>query len=70
MFENEADITINGIQLSGAESMTVRVAISSMMMDLSAQDALGDDEMGRAIAGGYLKQLHSINRHIFAKKGG
>ena len=53
----EADVTINGVRLSFAEAMTLRVAVSSFRMFVNnpeSRQALG------AIAGGYEGQLQRI----------
>jgi len=56
----EADITINGAALSFAESMAVRVAISSFRMSLPHMaSALGP------IADNYDRLLRSIEETIF-----
>jgi hypothetical protein len=58
----EADITINGHMLTFAESMTVRVALTSFQMfvaEASNREALG------AVATGYQAQLRSILTMIF-----
>lgn len=61
----EADITINGQQLSFAESLTLRVAIGSFQMGLTA-DGLGDDQHGKAMVESYLAHTNSITEKIFA----
>ncbi len=58
----EADIFINGVKLTPAQSMTVRVAISSLQMSL--QEGLGDDEHGRAMTSRYQKACREINSAI------
>lgn len=55
----ESCITINDITLTDAQAMTVRVAVTSFAMELRAV-GLGDDERGKAIAGGYLARLDEI----------
>jgi hypothetical protein len=55
----EADITIEGVRLTLAQSMTVRVAVSSYMMDMR-MDGLGDDETGKAIAAGYIARGNEV----------
>jgi hypothetical protein len=58
----EAVIEINGHRLTEGESMTVRVALSSMAMEL--EDGLGDDENGKAITAGYRSAIASILRKM------
>lgn len=56
---NEAEIKVNGSPLSVAESMTLRVAVSSFLMSLQS-DGLGDDETGKAMCEGYKRACASI----------
>lgn len=56
---DEPDITINGVKLTTAEAMTVRVALSSLMMNM-VRDGLGDDETGKAICDGYKRAMDGI----------
>lgn len=62
----EANIIVNGIPLSQAESMTVRVALNNFISELK-ETGLGDDETGKAISEGYithskstLAKIHSL----------
>jgi len=50
----EPTIIVNGRQLSEAEVMTVRVALSSMTFDC------GDDEHGKRMATLYRENVHSV----------
>lgn len=63
---NEAVVIVNGAALTGAESMTLRVALSQFFMDLQNADALGDDFTGRAIREGYLAAC----KRVFEKMSG
>ena len=54
----EPDITISGVALNFAQSMTMRVAIESFAMSLAA--GLGDDETGKAIGAGYKARIGEI----------
>lgn len=58
----EARITINGVELTVPEAMTVRVALSSFAADL--RDGLGDDEIGFQICNGYNRCLSNIFKAI------
>jgi hypothetical protein len=58
---SEPEITINGVRLTTAQAMTVRVALGSFMFDLQGE-GLGDDDHGRAMRDGYL----TASRAIFA----
>ena len=61
----EPKITINDQRCSGAESMTIRVALESFAMELQS-NGLGDDENGKALTDGYLKQIESVRSKIFS----
>lgn len=61
---NEPTIVINGITLTTAQAMTVRVAIGNFAIGLQNGE-LGNDEIGRGITAGYLaavKSIHAIMR--------
>ena len=66
---NEAEITINGVRLSTAQAMTIRVALGSFALSLRS-DGLGDDEHGRAMTAGYLHAIGEIHRRMGIEKGG
>jgi hypothetical protein len=55
----EAKITINGLECTPAEAMTIRVALSSFMMFID-HEGLGEDDAGRAIAEGYKRAVSSV----------
>lgn len=57
----EANVVINGTQLTFGEAMTLRVALLAFMMDIAAP-ALGLDENGKGIRDGYTKCGHNILR--------
>ena len=56
----EPDITINGVHLTTAEAMTVRVALGAFAMDLENENALGDDGHGHAMRDGYRAAIRDI----------
>lgn len=56
----EPSITVNGVRLTTAEAMTVRVALSAFATDIQSEDALGDDDHGHAMRDGYLAALRDI----------
>lgn len=60
---NEAKITINGQELSLAESMTLRCAVTSFLSDVS-KNGLGEDETGKAIAESYIRHSTEILKKI------
>lgn len=55
----EAQIIINGKQLTIGESMTVRMALNSFRMTLE-EDGFGDDENGKKMAGLYTSNIRTI----------
>lgn len=59
-------ITIWGKELTIGQSMTIRVAIESFALDLS-QNGLGNDEQGKRIVEGYLKNIEEIRSIIFGE---
>lgn len=60
---DEPAITINGVPLTVAQSMTVRVALQNFAMELN-ENGLGSDKMGKSISRGYLNQIGAINQII------
>lgn len=59
----EPDITINGVALTFAQAMTVRVAIQSFVTSL-ADSGLGNDEHGKTMTKNYLARITEVNRLI------
>lgn len=57
----EADITISGVQLNFAQSMTVRVAVANMLLEL--QDPNHREALG-AVAEGYGARLLEVQSLI------
>lgn len=55
----EPIITINGVQLTEGQAMTLRVAAGGFAMELQ-QNGLGDDEHGKAMTAGYFARLNEI----------
>jgi hypothetical protein len=56
--QDEAEISINGVKLSDAESMTVRVAIDTLANVLA--EGLGLEKEGLPLADRYLSSLSHI----------
>lgn len=56
----EPTITIEGTPLTKAQALTVRVACSDFALWLNSENALGDDEHGKAMRAGYLHALGGI----------
>jgi hypothetical protein len=61
---SEPTITINGITLTDAQAMTVRVAIESFAFDLTS-DGLGEDDHGVTMTKNYLARIDEIRSLIF-----
>lgn len=61
----EADIVINGVKLTFAQSMTLRVAICSFLSDMSKEDALGTDEHGKFMSNAYASRSQEIINLMF-----
>ena len=55
----EPAMTINGVALTIAQAMTVRVALEAFAADL-AERGLGDDAHGIAMTEGYLRAIRDI----------
>ena len=60
----EAHVVINGVTLTEAQSMAVRVAIESFDSGLRA-DGLGKDEMGVAMASAYMERIAEIRTALY-----
>lgn len=58
--DNEPEIMVNGVKLSSAQSMAVRVAATSFADNMGVEDALGSDDVGRALAKGYRDRLSEV----------
>jgi hypothetical protein len=63
--QDEAEITISGVKLTNAESMTVRVAIDTLANVLA--DGLEENET-RAITDVYLASLSRIQRLLESRE--
>lgn len=64
----EADITINGKNLSVGQAMTVRVALESFAMSL-VQEGCGDDEHGKAMTAAYINRIAEIRLKMYSRHG-
>jgi hypothetical protein len=58
--QSEPKIIINGVPLTEAQAMTLRVALQAFSIDLKTV-GLGDDAIGRSIAAGYRARIGEIN---------
>jgi hypothetical protein len=52
----EPKITVNGVTLTPAQAMAVRVAVTHFIHAMQEKDALGTDQIGRDIANGYAER--------------
>ena len=55
-------ITINGVELSQGQAMTVHVALQAYATDMSEKNVLGDDEHGEFMRKAYLERIKEINK--------
>lgn len=61
---DEPKITINGVELNQAQSMTVRVAIGAYFMEMQDENFLGDDEHGKRMTKAYRDRSREIIKII------
>jgi hypothetical protein len=61
---NEPKITINGITLSISQAMILRLAICDFNTAVTEQ-GLGDDDIGRSIAAGYIQKSREVIKLMF-----
>ena len=54
------NITINGVRLTDGQSISLRVAVLTFMLDLNDPDSLGEDPHGRLMTSGYKERLSEI----------
>lgn len=62
---HEALITVDGVTLNHAQSMTVRVALASFNTDL-AENGLGDDDHGKFMTKSYRERCVEVEELIFS----
>lgn len=65
---SEPEITVNGVALSFAQAMTMRVALQSFLFSL--EEGLGEDEHGRKMSANYAAHAHAIERLMARGLGG
>ena len=61
---SEPIITINGHTLDVAQALALRVAVASMLSEMSQPNALGRDDHGKAMVTGYRANLLDIVRFM------
>jgi hypothetical protein len=60
---DELVITVNGVRLTQGQALTVHVALNAYAGHLSAKEnTLGDDEHGKAMKEGYLRNIQGIQK--------
>jgi hypothetical protein len=62
-----AKITINGVELTVGQAMTVHVALQNFAIDMKQPDALGDDHHGKVMRESYLNRIAEINKIILSE---
>lgn len=65
----ESKMRLNGVLLSAAQSMTVRVALESFERGLT-EVGLGDDAHGKAMTALYLDLISEIRRLMYGDQTG
>lgn len=55
----EPEIIIENVRCTAGQAMTIRVALETFAMTL-VEDGLGEDESGKAICAGYLRNIEEI----------
>lgn len=60
----EPHVVINGVTLTEAQAMTLRVAIESFDQDLRT-NGLGDDERGLAMTAAYVARISEIRLALY-----
>ncbi len=63
----EARIGINGTTLTVGQSMAVRMACTTFLMDMAEPNSLGDDEHGKRMAEGYRARLSEVISLLHAR---
>lgn len=64
----EPHITINGRNLSLAEAMTVRVAVTHFLIDMREEGACGTDVIGEETRRGYLHHARRLALEMAEEK--
>ncbi len=59
----EASVAVEGHELNFAESLVLRVALETFVMQLQ-ENGLGDDAKGRALAANYIRNGLAVLKHI------
>jgi len=62
MIMEKLKITINGVELTVGQAMTVHVALQSLATSMSKKNALGKDEHGEFMRKAYMSNVDAINK--------
>lgn len=65
--EPEPLVSINGVQLTNAQTVALRVAVSNYLSDLQDSN-LGDDPHGQAVTKLYLARLQEVSELMHGAK--
>ena len=64
----EPTVIVNGQRLSEGETMTLRVALNMLIIDMGKPDALGVDRLGKTMATQYERLAYSILTKLHENK--
>lgn len=67
---SEASVTINGVKLTDAQSMTLRVALTDFHERMADPDCLGEDDHGRRMVAAYRKMASEMLSIMASFHGG
>lgn len=62
----EARISINGVELSEGQAMTLRVALQSFASETQEENSLGNDKYGQKLAAAYNARANEVIELLFA----
>lgn len=65
MGSKEANITINGVMLTPAQSMIIRLSVESFDADLTSE-GLFDDEHGKSLCRSYQRRVSEIRKMLYS----
>jgi len=57
--EKEAKILVEGVELTDAQSMAVRVALTAFIQEMRS-DGPGDDQVGKTLSAGHIKNSEAV----------
>jgi len=65
---SEPNIIVNGVVLTDAQSMSLRVALNDFQISMASDSALGDDDTGEAIRKGYSDRLAEVAKIMLQRR--